>query len=169
MYRYKKIIIRKGEKSLYRQNETQFLPSSGRVDTAVWMHYMDTNETDDEKFWRQLHKNAAGNIEQVLEATSHKAAAIRPPTTHHQNYQRRTRHAGHSWRSRDELIRDVLLWTHSHSRAKSGRPARSYIQQLCEDTGCSPEDMPEAMNDREGWRERVSDIRADCTTWWWWW
>ena len=24
---------------------------------------------------------------------------------------RRTRHAGHCWRSRDELIRDVLLWT----------------------------------------------------------
>ena len=26
------------------------------------------------------------------------------------------------------------------------------------------------MNDREGWRERVRDIRADSTTrWWWWW
>ena len=34
------------------------------------------------------------------------------------------------------------------------------IQQLCEDTGCSPEDLPEAMNDREKWRERVRDIRA---------
>ena len=38
---------------------------------------------------------------------------------------------------------------------KTGRPARTYIQQLCEDTGCSPEDLPEAMNDREKWRERV--------------
>ena len=28
-------------------------------------------------------------------------------------------------------------------------------QQLCEDTGCGPEDQPEAMNDREKWRERV--------------
>ena len=27
------------------------------------------------------------NIEQVLEATPHKAAAIQPPTTHHENYQ----------------------------------------------------------------------------------
>ena len=49
---------------------------------------------------------------------------------------RRTRHAGHCWRSRDELIRDVLLWTLTHSRAKAGRPARTYIQQLCEDTEC---------------------------------
>ena len=31
-------------------------------------------------------------------------------------------------------------------------------------TGCSPEDLPEAMNDREKWRERVRDIRARGTT-----
>ena len=73
---------------------------------------------------------------------------------------RRTRHAGHCWRSRDELIRDVLLWIPTHGRAKAGRPARTYIQQLCEDTGCCPEDLPRAMNDREEWRERVRDIRA---------
>ena len=73
---------------------------------------------------------------------------------------RRTRHAGHCWRSRDELIRDVLLWTPTHSRAKAGRPARTHIQQLCEDTGCCPEDLPRVMNDREEWRERVKDIRA---------
>ena len=81
---------------------------------------------------------------------------------------RRTRHAGHCWRSRDELISDVLLWTPTYGRAKAGWPARTYIQQLCEDTGCSPEDLPEAMNDREKWRERVRDIRASGTTWWWW-
>ena len=81
---------------------------------------------------------------------------------------RRTRHAGHYWGSRGEFISDVLLWTPSHGRAKAGRPARTYIQQLCEDTGCSPEDLSEAMNDREEWRERVRDIRAGGTTWWWW-
>ena len=40
------------------------------------------------KLRRQLHKNAASNIEQVLEATPNKAAAVRPPTTHHENYPR---------------------------------------------------------------------------------
>ena len=69
----------------------------------------------------------------------------------------------------DELISDVLLWTPTYGRAKAGRPARTYIQQLCEDTGCNPEDLPEAMSDREKWRERVRDIRAGGTTWWWWW
>ena len=82
---------------------------------------------------------------------------------------RRTRHAGHCWRSRDELISDVLLWTPTHGRAKAGRPAQTYIEQLCEDMGCCPEDLPEAMKDREKWRERVRDIRATSTTWWWWW
>ena len=76
-------------------------------------------------------------------------------------------YAGHCWRSRDEPISDVLLWTPTHGRAKAGRPARTYIQQLCEDTGCCPEDLPRAMNDREEWRERVRDIRATRTIWWW--
>ena len=75
---------------------------------------------------------------------------------------RRTRHAGQSWRSRDKLICDVLLWNSSHGRAKAGRPARTYIR----DTGCSPEDMPEAMNDWKEWKERVRDIRAGGTTRW---
>ena len=79
---------------------------------------------------------------------------------------RRTRHAGHYWRSRDELISDVL---HSHVRAKAGWPARTYIQQLYSDTGCRSEDIPEAMSDREGWRERVRNSWADGMTWWWWW
>ena len=83
---------------------------------------------------------------------------------------RRTRHTGHCWRSRDEPISDVLLWTPTYGRAKAGRTARTYIQQLCEDTGCSPEDLPEAMNDREKWQKRVRDIRVSGTTrWWWWW
>ena len=81
---------------------------------------------------------------------------------------RRARHAGHCWGSRDELIRDVLLWTPAHGRAKAGRPARTYIQLLCEDTGCCPEDLPRAMNDREEWRERARDIRATSAIWWWW-
>ena len=81
---------------------------------------------------------------------------------------RQARHARHCWRSKDELVSDVLLWTPTYGQAKAGRPARTYIQQLCEDTGCNPEDLPEVMNDREKCREMVRDIRAGGTTWWWW-
>ena len=72
---------------------------------------------------------------------------------------RQTSHAGHCWRSKDELISNVLLWTPSHRRAKVGWPARTYIQQLSADTGCSLEDIPGAM---------VREICASGVTWWWW-
>ena len=37
-------------------------------------------------FWRQIHKNAASNTEQLREAALRQAAAVRPPTSHHENY-----------------------------------------------------------------------------------
>ena len=78
---------------------------------------------------------------------------------------RRTRHAGNCWRSRDEHIRDVLLWTHSHGRRKAGRLTRTYILQLCVDTGRSPEYQLEPMDDRKEWQERVRDLPADTVKW----
>ena len=80
---------------------------------------------------------------------------------------RRAKHAGRYWRSKDELISDVLLWIPLLGRAKVGRPARNYIQQVCADTGCSPGDLPGAMDDMEGWWEEVREIRADGAMWWW--
>ena len=122
---------------------------------------MDANKTAGEEARRQLHKNATCNLKQVLAAhpTRHQLYGHLPPITKTIQV-RRARHAGHCWRSRDKLISDVLLWTPTHGRAKAGRPARTYIQQLCENTGCCPEDLPRAMSDREEWRERVRDIRA---------
>ena len=83
---------------------------------------------------------------------------------------RRTRHAEHCWRIRDELISNILLWTPLYEWAKAGRRAKTYRQHLCADKGCSLEDLPGAMDDREGWREKVRDICACSATWWWlWW
>ena len=126
---------------------------------------------------KRLEKKLDGNYTRMLRAILNKSWWQYP--TRHQLYGhlppirktiqiRRTRHAGHNWRSSDELISDLLIWTPTYGRAKAGRPARTYIQQLCEDTWCCPEDLPEARNNRENWRERVRDIRASGTTWWWW-
>ena len=60
-----------------------YLPGYGCVDIAVWMHHMDANNTAGEEARRQLHKNFASNIEQVLEATPYKAPTIRPSASHH--------------------------------------------------------------------------------------
>ena len=127
---------------------------------------------------KRLEKKLDSNYTRMLQAILKKSWQQHP--TRHQLYShlppimkaiqgRWTRRAGHCWRSRDELISDALLWTPIYGRAKAGRPARTYIQQLCEDTGCSPEDLSAAMNDREKWRERVRDIHASSMIWWWWW
>ena len=123
---------------------------------------------------KRLEKKLDGNYTRMLRVILNKSWWQHP--TRHQLYGhlppisktiqvRRTRHAGHCWRSRVELISDVFLWTPTHGCAKAGRPARTYIQQLCEDTGCCPEDLPRAMNDREKWRERsgisVLPVRHD--------
>ena len=118
--------------------------------------------------WFHLFLSYTNNKSWRQHPTRHQLYDHLPPITKTIQV-RRTRHAGHCWRSRDVLISDVLLWTPTYDRAKAGQPARTYIQQLCEYTGCSPEDLPEAMNDREKWWERVRDICASGTTWWWWW
>ena len=131
---------------------------------------------------KRLEKKLDGNYTRMLQAILNKS--WRQTSTRHQHYGhlppitktiqvRRTRHAGHCWRSRDKLIRDELLWTPTYGGAKAERPARTYIQQLCEHTyssytGCSSEDLPEVMSDREKRRERVRDIRASGMTWRWW-
>ena len=58
------------------------------------------------------------------------------------NYSKQTRRKVYDWGSKDELITDVHLWTLTHERASVGRPTRTYIHQLCTDTGCSREDQP---------------------------
>ena len=121
-----------------------------------------------EKTWRYLHKNTASNTEQSWRQhpTKQQLCGHLPPITKAIQF-RWTSHAGHCWRSRDELISDVFQWIHSHGREKARRPVRNYIQQLCADTGCSPEDLPEAMDDWEEWRERIRVICIDGATWWW--
>ena len=107
---------------------------------------------------KRLEKKLDGNYTRMLRAilnkswrqhpTRYQLYGLLPPITKTIQV-RRTKHAGHCWRSRDKLISDVLLWTPTYDRAKAGRPARTYIQPLCEDMGCSPEDLPGEMNDRE--------------------
>ena len=91
------------------------------------MHYLDANKTAGEKL--------DGNYTRMLRAILNKS--WRQHTTKHQLYGhlppimktiqvRQTRHAGHSWRSKDELIRDVLLWTSIYGRAKAEQSARTY-------------------------------------------
>ena len=71
---------------------------------------------------KRLEKKLDGNYTRMLRAILNKSWRQHP--TRHQLYGhlppitktiqvRRTRHAGHCWRSRDELIRDTLMDTHT--------------------------------------------------------
>ena len=62
---------------------------------------------------------------------------------------------GHCWRSLDKLISNVLLWTPMHGLTSVGWPARTYVHQLCADTGCNLEDLVEVMDVSDEWQERI--------------
>ena len=126
---------------------------------------------------KRMEKNLDDNYTRMMRAILNKSWGQHYPKQQLYGHQplitktilvRRTRHAGQCWRNRDELTSDILLWTLSHGRAKAGRPTRTNIQQLCVGTGCSLEDQPGAMGDREEWRKRVREIHAGGVTWWWW-
>ena len=109
---------------------------------------------------KSMEKKLDGNYTRMLQAILNKSWRQHP--TKQQLYGhlppimktmkvRRTRHAGHYWKSKDELLSNILLWTPLHGQAKAGRPARTNVQQLRADTGCSLEDLLEAMDNRDGW------------------
>ena len=74
--------------------------------------------------------------------------------------ERRGRFAGHCYRSKDEVAKDLILWTPKHGKAKVGRPSKAYIKQLTENADCQLEDLPRTMEDREYWRGRVTMVQA---------
>ena len=87
---------------------------------------------------KRLEKKLDGNYTRMLRAILNKSC--RQHSTRHQLYRhlppimktiqvRRTRRAGHCWRSKDELVSDVLLWTPIYGQAKAGRPGRHMAKQ----------------------------------------
>ena len=69
------------------------------------------------------------------------------------------RFAGHSWRSKQELVSNP----YSGPLNMDIPSLVTYIDQLYDDTGCLPEDLPNAMSNRDSWRDRVIDICASMT------
>ena len=78
---------------------------------------------------------------------------------------RRTRFTRHCCRGKNVLISDVLPWTPIHGRANVGGSARTYWS----DTRCRLLDLLGAIDNREGWWNRIREIRSVSVIWWWWW
>ena len=71
------------------------------------------------------------------------------------------RHTGHCWRSKNKFISNVLQWTPTHGHTSVGWPIKTYIHQLCADTGCCLQDLTRMMVERDGWQESQRNL------WWW--
>ena len=74
--------------------------------------------------------------------------------------QQRLHFYGHCWRSRLELASNVIIWQPTHGKRKIGRPRRTYVDQLVDDTLCDVNEIKKAMEDRDGCRKRVKNCRA---------
>ena len=59
----------------------------------------------------------------------------------------RARFVGHCYRSKDEVVSDLIMWTNKHSKAEVGRPSETCTKQLTEDADCHLEDLPRDKED----------------------
>ena len=73
-----------------------------------------------------------------------------------------TRFAGHCYRSEEEIIKDVLLWTPNHGTTKLGRWRKSYVKQLCDHTGLTTKELKIAMKDRTTWTKLLKVLEKQC-------
>ena len=79
----------------------------------------------------KLYMNVICCFEQILKAAFYKTADLQPPSILKKTIQIIwAKHAGHFWRSKDELLSGVLHWTCAHGITSVGRPARTYIYQF---------------------------------------
>ena len=125
--------------------------------------------------WRltkHMEKKLDGNYTRMLQAIMKKSWRQHPTKQQLYSHQplimktikvRWSRHAGHCWGSKDELINNILRWTSLHGRAKAGWPAKNYIQKLSADTGYSLKDLLGVMDNRDRCWERVREIHAGST------
>ena len=79
--------------------------------------------------------------------------------------EQRMRFTGHCWRAKQELASDLLLWSPNHGKRRVGHPAINYIDQLCRDTECLPNNLSALLQDQDGWLDRLMNAWASLTLW----
>ena len=105
---------------------------------------------------------AALNIEWKKHPTKAQLYGSLPPVSVKLREQR-LRFAGHCFRSKCELVSDILLWEPSHGKRSVGAQARTYTKQLQDDTGLHLDYLPTAMNDRIYWKSLVDSVRGEAS------
>ena len=67
----------------------KILPIYSCISTTVWLHHLDSNKALREKARWELYKDDADCLE-ILEAASHKEAAVWPLASYHANHLSKT-------------------------------------------------------------------------------
>ena len=125
--------------------------------SSTWTLTRKQEKTLDGTYTRMLR--AVLNVSWKSHPTKARLYGPLPPVSHTIR-ERRTTFAGHCWRSKDELVSDLLLWQPRHGKANRGRPRKTYISQLLEDTQLQRDNIEAVMSDREEWRQLSEMIRA---------
>ena len=118
---------------------------------------------------KKLEKTLDGTYTRMLRAVLNVSWKYHPtrarlygplPPISHTIRERRVTFAGHCWRSKEELVSDLILWEPRHGKARRGRPRKTYINQLLEDTQLQRDNIEAAMEDQEEWQSISGMIRA---------
>ena len=128
------------------------------------MHHWDAKEKNVEKARWKLHKNAMCYSEQILEETTHKTAAVQPLTSHLTNHSNKTNKTCEALLEKSGRTRERRSPT--DERTTNSQPERTYIHQRCTDTGCRLDDLPGAIDDRDGYQEKFRELSVVCAIWW---
>ena len=87
-----------------------------------------------------------------------------PPVTN-KIAERRLKLAGHCIRHPELSASTLVLWKPSKGTPKQGKPAITYIDNLCDDLGVEEtKEIRTKMNDRVQWRELSGLVRASART-----
>ena len=69
------------------------------------------------------------------------------------------------WRHDEEIAYNLLFWIPENKKHKRGRPQKTYIDQVIEDTGLQMEELKTLMANREGWESFTnSNFRSSSTS-----
>ena len=104
-----------------------------QVVAVLVLLYSYTTWTRMKHLTKKLHANYTKILHTVLkqDPTKYHLYGYLPPVQ-----VRHAKHTGHCWRSKDELMSDILLWTSTHGHTNVGWLAKTYIHLLFADTGC---------------------------------
>ena len=125
------------------------------------MHHIDADKTYREKGRWELHQNASNYFQKIQEATPHKTATVQPLTSHLKNHLNKTNKTCETLLEKQGRTNVTFFCGPLHIDVQVLVDQQELICQLCADTGCSLEDLPGVIDDRDGWKERKKERKKE--------